>query len=98
VQSTGRTEQHDDNEQTVYWNEDGGQRLVAASKIETMLAPLSDHLLTRAAAPRGARVLDVGCGSGVPAPRSPPPSDSTAARCRRSAVILGSHAAGTAGC
>jgi len=54
------------NPEAQYWNEQGGQRWIAnIDKTESMLVPLTEHLLERAGARQGESVLDVGCGGGV---------------------------------
>ena len=52
-------------EQIAYWNGDGGRKWAARDELmASVLAPISDALLTRVA-PRHARTaLDVGCGGG----------------------------------
>lgn len=55
-----------DNDQAVYWNEEGGERWVRyIDGVEAMLEPLSVRLLESVAAQPGERVLDVGCGGGI---------------------------------
>ena len=55
-----------DNDQAVYWNEEGGARWVRhIDGVEAMLEPLSVRLLERVAAKSGDRVLDIGCGGGI---------------------------------
>lgn len=55
-----------DNDQAVYWNEEGGARWVRhIDGVEAMLEPMSARLLERVAAKSGERVLDIGCGGGI---------------------------------
>ena len=55
-----------DNDQAVYWNEEGGARWVRhIDGVEAMLEPMSARLLERVAARSGERVLDIGCGGGI---------------------------------
>ena len=55
-----------DNDQAVYWNEEGGARWVRhIDGVEAMLEPMSARLLDRVAAKSGERVLDIGCGGGI---------------------------------
>jgi SAM-dependent methyltransferase len=52
-------------DQIAYWNGDVGKRWAAQqTRLDTMLAPISDAILTTANAKPGERVLDVGCGCG----------------------------------
>ncbi len=55
-----------DSEMARYWNEGGGRRWVAnIERVERMLNPLAERLLTHAGARVGQHVLDVGCGGGL---------------------------------
>lgn len=48
-----------------YWNEDGGAGWVAEQeRLDMLLRPISEHLLTVAAPRAGERVIDIGCGCG----------------------------------
>ncbi len=52
-------------DQIAYWNGDVGQRWAAQqTRLDAMLAPISQAALDAAAAKPGERVLDVGCGCG----------------------------------
>lgn len=52
-------------DQIAYWNGDVGKRWAAQqARLDTMLAPISDAILTTANAQPGEHVLDVGCGCG----------------------------------
>ena len=52
-------------DQIAYWNGDVGQRWAAQqTRLDAMLAPLSNAALAAAAAKPGERVLDIGCGCG----------------------------------
>ncbi len=52
-------------DQIAYWNGDVGQRWAAQqTRLDAMLAPISEAALDAAAAKPGERVLDVGCGCG----------------------------------
>lgn len=52
-------------EQIEYWNEKAGPTWVESQeRVDRMLTPLTAILMERAAARRGERVLDVGCGCG----------------------------------
>lgn len=53
-------------DQAAYWNEEGGRRWVDnIERVERMLQPLADRLITLAAPKKGETVLDVGCGGGL---------------------------------
>ena len=53
-------------EQVEYWNgQEGAHWLDQEARYETMLAPLTAHLLRAAAVERTDRILDVGCGCGA---------------------------------
>ena len=53
-------------DQAAYWNEEGGRRWVEnIERVERMLQPLADRLITLAAPANGEAVLDVGCGGGL---------------------------------
>ncbi|MGY3453149.1 class I SAM-dependent methyltransferase [Bradyrhizobium sp. USDA 4353] len=53
-------------EQIAFWNGTGGARWVARrTEIDTMLAPVQEALLERAAIQPNERVLDIGCGCGA---------------------------------
>lgn len=52
-------------EQIAYWNGDGGRKWAARDELmASVLAPISDALLTRVAPRRARTALDVGCGGG----------------------------------
>lgn len=52
-------------EQIEYWNKNAGKTWVESqARTDAMLAPLSAILLEKAAASKGERVIDVGCGCG----------------------------------
>jgi len=52
-------------DQIAYWNGDVGQRWAAQqTRLDAMLAPISEAALDAAAAKPGERVLDIGCGCG----------------------------------
>lgn len=56
----------DNEEQIAYWNGKAGETWVEAhSRLDAMLAPLSEMALRKAAPGPGARVVDVGCGCGT---------------------------------
>lgn len=72
-----------DSEQARYWNEEGGRRWVAnIERLERMLVPLAEQLLTHAAPQAGEQVLDVGCGGG-------PTSAALAAAVAPAGTVLG---------
>lgn len=53
-------------DQAAYWNEEGGRRWVEnIERVERMLQPLADRLISLAAPKSGEAVLDVGCGGGL---------------------------------
>ena len=53
-------------EQIDYWNGDAGSQWVAAQEhLDTLLSPLSQQALSKAALNSSERVLDVGCGCGA---------------------------------
>jgi SAM-dependent methyltransferase len=58
---------HDRNaDQVAFWNGPAGQRWTDRQQAQdTMLAPVSDILIDRAAAGAGERIVDVGCGCGA---------------------------------
>jgi SAM-dependent methyltransferase len=60
---------HDQNaDQIAFWNGPAGQRWTDRQQAQdTMLAPVADILIDRAAATAGERVVDVGCGCGATA-------------------------------
>src|SRR5258707_15218400 len=57
---------HDKNtDQIAYWNGANGQRWTdRQAEQDVLLAPVSEALIHRAAARRGERIIDVGCGCG----------------------------------
>lgn len=55
-----------DNDQGVYWNEEGGARWVAnIERVERMLTGFADAVIADLAPRDGERVLDIGCGGGL---------------------------------
>ena len=53
-------------DQIAYWNGPGGQRWADRQEAQDiLLAPVADILIGRAQAKAGARIVDVGCGSGA---------------------------------
>jgi SAM-dependent methyltransferase len=52
-------------DQIDYWNEVAGAKWVAnQARLDRLMAPLADALIDGAAAKRGERILDIGCGCG----------------------------------
>src|SRR5262245_28057109 len=52
-------------EQITYWNETAGPEWVALEEVlDAQIRPLGEAAMDRLASARGARVLDVGCGTG----------------------------------
>jgi SAM-dependent methyltransferase len=55
-----------ENDQEIFWNEEGGARWVEnIDRLEAMLSDLSARLIAHAAPRVGEQVLDIGCGGGV---------------------------------
>jgi SAM-dependent methyltransferase len=53
-------------EQLAYWNGPQAEHwVVEQDRLDAMLAPIADVLLTEAVVPAGANVLDIGCGCGA---------------------------------